>query len=284
MNSKTDRDGRRRWTVRIPLLLSLLCTLGGAALLGSAIASPRTAAPPKYFTKNIEDVKVGDWVLAKNPGDDGPPTPHRVTALPRNYTLQVVHVQVEGGGELQATRNHPFFVDGVGWVDARDLKVGDRLRDDHDLVVRIARLWTESRHARTYNLTVDGVHTYYVLAGQTPVLVHNLDPWQFGDYNVLKGQSQVGDGLALHHFPQGQPAGEVIPGYNYDNGLVVAIPQDQHSKMNGTNYKAGEFQGSAADLLDENAQNMQEYTTIPPDKLNALNNEARSRYLPNACD
>lgn len=26
---------------------------------------------------------------------------------------------------------------------------------------------------RTYNLTVDGVHTYYVLAGNTPVLVHN---------------------------------------------------------------------------------------------------------------
>jgi hypothetical protein len=30
-----------------------------------------------------------------------------------------------------------------------------------------------TKHARTYNLTVEGLHTYYVLAGQTPVLVHN---------------------------------------------------------------------------------------------------------------
>lgn len=30
-----------------------------------------------------------------------------------------------------------------------------------------------TKHARAYNLTVDDLHTYYVLAGETPVLVHN---------------------------------------------------------------------------------------------------------------
>ncbi|WP_158973388.1 hypothetical protein, partial [Streptomyces griseus] len=33
-----------------------------------------------------------------------------------------------------------------------------------------------NKHARTYNLTVDDLHTYYVLAGETPVLVHNSGP------------------------------------------------------------------------------------------------------------
>ncbi|MEU4246905.1 hypothetical protein AB0F15_05785 [Amycolatopsis sp. NPDC026612] len=33
---------------------------------------------------------------------------------------------------------------------------------------------------RTYNLTVEGVHTYYVLAGDTPVLVHNTVPCPVG--------------------------------------------------------------------------------------------------------
>jgi len=33
------------------------------------------------------------------------------------------------------------------------------------------RKWTE--HQQVYNLTVDGLHTYYVVAGSTPVLVHN---------------------------------------------------------------------------------------------------------------
>ncbi|MEU9397572.1 hypothetical protein AB0D86_47335 [Streptomyces sp. NPDC048324] len=32
-----------------------------------------------------------------------------------------------------------------------------------------------TKHARTYNLTVDELHTYYVPAGETPVLVHNSD-------------------------------------------------------------------------------------------------------------
>ncbi|WP_370643853.1 hypothetical protein [Amycolatopsis sp. DSM 110486] len=30
---------------------------------------------------------------------------------------------------------------------------------------------------RTYNLTIDTTHTYYVLAGSMPVLVHNCEPW-----------------------------------------------------------------------------------------------------------
>ncbi|MFX0593820.1 hypothetical protein [Melissospora conviva] len=29
-----------------------------------------------------------------------------------------------------------------------------------------------------YNLTVEGIHTYYVLAGTTPVLVHNCNAGQ----------------------------------------------------------------------------------------------------------
>jgi len=35
---------------------------------------------------------------------------------------------------------------------------------------------------RTYNLTVDGVHTYYVLAGGTPVLVHNSSCTSFSRF------------------------------------------------------------------------------------------------------
>ena len=32
----------------------------------------------------------------------------------------------------------------------------------------------------TYNLTIDGLHTYYVEAGTTPVLVHNCGGWVDG--------------------------------------------------------------------------------------------------------
>ncbi|MEW1828970.1 hypothetical protein [Streptomyces sp. NPDC088196] len=37
-----------------------------------------------------------------------------------------------------------------------------------------------------YNLTVEELHTYYVLAGQTPVLVHNCDPNARGGIYTLR--------------------------------------------------------------------------------------------------
>src|SRR5438132_897819 len=40
----------------------------------------------------------------------------------------------------------------------------------------------------TYDLTIDGLHTYYVIAGNVPVLVHNCG----GDEPVLFGQARVG--------------------------------------------------------------------------------------------
>ena len=42
-----------------------------------------------------------------------------------------------------------------------------------------------SQSARTYNLTVESLHTYYVLAGETPVLVHNSNCPKISDPNPI---------------------------------------------------------------------------------------------------
>ena len=47
------------------------------------------------------------------------------------------------------------------------------LRTDDGATVIVTATRQYAQHARTYNLTVDDLHTYYVLAGETPVLVHN---------------------------------------------------------------------------------------------------------------
>ncbi|MEU9624099.1 toxin C-terminal domain-containing protein, partial [Streptomyces sp. NPDC048155] len=55
------------------------------------------------------------------------------------------------------------------------------------------------KHVRTYNLTVDGLHTYYVLAGQTPVLVHNSNcdlPEGYTSSPALKGDPYHPDSVA----------------------------------------------------------------------------------------
>lgn len=167
---------RRHGLVRFALVWLVGCLVAGGGLL-AMVPKPSPSHTTKYRTKNIEDVKIGDWVLAKDPADVGPPTPHRVLAVPRNWTEHVVHVRVEGGGELQATRGHPFFTANRGWVDAKNLRGGDVLHDLDARSVRVSSVRIEDRTCGTFNLTVNGLHTFYALAGQTPVLVHNVNTY-----------------------------------------------------------------------------------------------------------
>ena len=78
-------------------------------------------------TKPIEDITVGDEVLATDPetGEDGP---RPVTDLLGSQGLKhLVAITVDGDtdGPLVATAVHPFWVDGRGWTDAEDLYPGD---------------------------------------------------------------------------------------------------------------------------------------------------------------
>ncbi|MFI0506915.1 polymorphic toxin-type HINT domain-containing protein [Streptomyces albogriseolus] len=80
----------------------------------------------------------------------------------------------DGREQLTATHEHPFWVPEIGaWVEARNLAAGMTLRTPDGTTIRVLSNRAYTKHARTYNLTVDDLHTYYVLAGATPVLVHN---------------------------------------------------------------------------------------------------------------
>ncbi|MFB8419989.1 polymorphic toxin-type HINT domain-containing protein [Streptomyces albidoflavus] len=74
-----------------------------------------------------------------------------------------------------ATDNHPFWVPELNeWLDATDLDKGDWLQTSAGTRVQITAVErTTVLDATVHNLTVAGVHTYYVVAGDAPVLVHN---------------------------------------------------------------------------------------------------------------
>ncbi|MFJ6383626.1 polymorphic toxin-type HINT domain-containing protein [Kitasatospora sp. NPDC092039] len=122
----------------------------------------------------IETVKVGDEVLATDP-TTGLTGPRRVsdtiyTPDDRDFT----DLSLGAGRTLTSTDHHPFWSENrKNWVDAAALEPGDELRDPTGQPRRIedVRHWNTLQPA--YNLTVDDVHTYYVLAGEVPVLVHN---------------------------------------------------------------------------------------------------------------
>ncbi|MEU9174058.1 polymorphic toxin-type HINT domain-containing protein [Streptomyces sp. NPDC048420] len=128
-------------------------------------------------TKDIEDVQVGDEVQATDPqtGESGPRKVTRLIITEHDKHFNELSIATEDGIEkLTATFEHPFWSPSEGdWVDAGALKPGMTLLTDEGTTAIITGNRAFARYARTYNLTVEDLHTYYVLAGATPVLVHN---------------------------------------------------------------------------------------------------------------
>ncbi|WP_399944272.1 polymorphic toxin-type HINT domain-containing protein [Streptomyces sp. BBFR25] len=128
-------------------------------------------------TKDIEDVKVGDKVQAADPltGESGPRRVTQLIVTENDKKFNELSIATENGIEkLTATHEHPFWSPSKkDWVEARDLRKGMTLLTDDGETVIVTANRPFSKRAKTYNFTVDDLHTYYVLAGETPVLVHN---------------------------------------------------------------------------------------------------------------
>jgi Pretoxin HINT domain len=135
-------------------------------------------------TKKIADVEIGDKVLATDP-ETGRTKTETVTAEITGTGLKhLVKVTVDTDGKkgtktasVTATDGHPFWVPELSaWLPATVLKSGDWLRTSAGTRVQITTVerWTLLT-ATVHNLTVSELHTYYVLAGVTPVLVHNCN-------------------------------------------------------------------------------------------------------------
>jgi large repetitive protein len=130
-------------------------------------------------TKRIKDVAVTDKVATTDP-KTGATEAKPVTALHANQDrdLTDVSVKVAGSGAavLHTTQHHPFWDQTTSkWVLAADLVAGHTLHADGGGAVTVVavRNFTDGGGRDMRDLTVADVHTYYVIAGNTPVLVHN---------------------------------------------------------------------------------------------------------------
>jgi RHS repeat-associated protein len=131
-------------------------------------------------TKPIRDVQVGDLVLAADP-KTGEAVAQKVTVLHNTLDLDLVDVQVAVlGGDvatLHTTADHLFWDETLArWVGAGDLQPGHRLSTPEAGVVTVVDRKPVPGSDFMLNLTVSDLHTYFVLAGNTAVLVHNDDP------------------------------------------------------------------------------------------------------------
>ncbi|GAA1380935.1 LamG-like jellyroll fold domain-containing protein [Catellatospora chokoriensis] len=129
-------------------------------------------------TRPIKDVNVGDKVAATDP-ITGETAARPVTMLHRNHDKDLTDVTVRNKETgklttLHTTQHHPFWNKTKGeWTDAKDLTAGTELQvlGAGEVVVEAVKSWDGEKEMR--DLTVAEIHTYYVLAGDQPVLVHN---------------------------------------------------------------------------------------------------------------
>jgi hypothetical protein len=159
----------------------------------------------------ISRVKPGDTVADASPGakkgtkdQAHAVTGTHVTFSDRNYVDVTIDVG-DGTRTITGTAHHLYWDEtSHSWTRASRLSVGDRLQSEDGDSVLITGLRRYTASMVTYNLTVDNLHTYYVLAGTAPVLVHNCD--EDGEYlyrGVPKGHYKYDDALKGRATPRG---------------------------------------------------------------------------------
>jgi Pretoxin HINT domain len=153
-------------------------------------------------TKPIGTIQIGDSVKATDPATKND-TAQQVTVLHDNLDTDLAEVTVATVGQqslVHTTQHHPFWdVTTQQWTLAADLRPGDLLYTTGGATAAIVavRSFTGSHEMR--NLTVANTHTYYVIAGTTPVLVHNCGgdvPNPYGKKGGPAHQQGVNDVVA----------------------------------------------------------------------------------------
>ncbi|XVS66395.1 RHS repeat-associated core domain-containing protein [Actinosynnema sp. CA-299493] len=129
-------------------------------------------------SKRIEQFAPGDVVRATDT-TTGQSGGRQVTRTIRtDHDKDYVDLTVRGtDGRMHAittTDNHPFWSVTRGrWIDAGRLERGEALRTASGTEARLDDVRPHHAGQRTYDLTVNGTHTYYVVVGELSLLVHN---------------------------------------------------------------------------------------------------------------
>ncbi|MFE4971491.1 RHS repeat-associated core domain-containing protein [Kitasatospora sp. NPDC056651] len=135
--------------------------------------------------KPIEEVHEGDVVMATDP-QTGETHPEPVTATittPDDKDFTDLTLTDDAGprgppaddqAKITSTHHHPYWSETrQQWVDAGELTSGEQLRKPDGTTLTIQSVRNYPYAVTTHNLTVNLLHTYYVVAGAAPVLVHN---------------------------------------------------------------------------------------------------------------
>ncbi|MEV6798806.1 RHS repeat-associated core domain-containing protein [Micromonospora rifamycinica] len=167
-------------------------------------------------TRPIGEISEGDQVLAEDPrtGRTSKQTVEKVH-LNQDEDLTDLSIRTADGtfSTISTTQHHPVWSDSRNqWLDASELQPTERLRTQRSETATVARVhnYADSRLMR--DLSVSNIHTYYVVAGNTPVLVHNC-----------------GGSLTVHKWAAEEPGG--VPHFSAE--VVADSGATRHTELLG---------------------------------------------------
>jgi RHS repeat-associated protein len=215
---------------------------GSSALAASC--RPHSFAPDTKVlmadgsTRPIMDVNVGDRVESTDP-KTGRSTGTTVALLHINHDTQLTDVTLSSGAVLHTTQHHPFWDRSTrSWVDAGSLVPGrSSVLDPSGNTVKVAAVHNFEGSQEMRDLTLSTVHTYYVLAAATPVLVHNCgevggtDPTNLG-VNLFGSSDQEVSSQPANAEPNRDDVGVSDAGELLDRITQIKDEYDQ-SKVEG---------------------------------------------------
>ncbi|MEU7999319.1 polymorphic toxin-type HINT domain-containing protein [Micromonospora sp. NPDC049060] len=186
-------------------------------------------------TKRLDEIEPGDEVMASDPeaGERGP----RVVTHVWVHADDLIRLDLVGAS-IVTTEDHPFWNHtDREWQRADELDAGDLLKTANGGTRPVIGLRLVTGHTGlAYNLTVSGIHTYYVLAGASPVLVHNSN---CGIGRGLIGDERSDHILENHRYPGAAGKDHFPKGWSDDRILnavadVVTSPNSQRTWYKGS--------------------------------------------------
>ncbi|HEX4608629.1 MAG TPA: tandem-95 repeat protein, partial [Urbifossiella sp.] len=164
--------------------LSQACFVAGTRVIvrGETDQQFGPTGPDWSCSKRIEDLTPGDMVLGKDVTRNQLLWQRVLETFSRRSDhvriLSIRSAHAEDSVEIRTTNEHPFWVEGPGWVRAADVPVGAVLtQSDGEPATVVASAYAPCPSGLdVYNIEVEGQHNYFVTdptGSLSPILVHN---------------------------------------------------------------------------------------------------------------
>jgi Holliday junction resolvase len=124
--------------------------------------------------KYARDIRQGDWLWARDERNANGPVELRQVEEVFVRVSPVLNLDL-AGQIIETTPEHPFFVEGKGWVQAGFLRTGDLLRTRNGLWIPVGGVVDSGQVQTVYNWAINEYHTYFVSAteGSPSIWAHN---------------------------------------------------------------------------------------------------------------